>query len=159
MDPRTWYSIEGESALALNRAGESSLLATVCFVHPKINFTLMAAPIHCWVIVSMISPAPQDPFLLSHSSASLYLCAELLCARHFPLLNFILILIAQFSNLLKSSANTLIPPGSQQHLPVQHHQQTCTTALHSDHWWECWKGELTELSLGAHRLWQSTIHM
>lgn len=104
MEPRAAHKIQGEATPKLNVVGASLLLTVwlvmLCFMHP---FN-MAHPLGCQgTLLAMLLSAE---LLSRHSSPSLCLCLAFLCPRcsswHFPLLNFMSLLMAQCSDLSRS---------------------------------------------------------
>ena len=98
-------------------AGDAPLdqLAMLCVMHSITQFALLTARTHCWLIVSLLSPALPGPFLLSCSlSASCLLVCT--CMWHCSvtsatpsillLLKFMPLLIAQCSNLSNPSSRS-----------------------------------------------------
>lgn len=72
-----------EATTMLNIGGESLLrLAVLCFMHPRVQFVLLAAKACCWLVLSLLLPAlPGLPLLTCSSCSSPSLC---LCPLSFP---------------------------------------------------------------------------
>lgn len=85
-------------------------MAKLCLIHLTINLVLLTARIHCWLTLSqLLTRNPRfwsAELLSSHSFPSKYLCLAILhprCSKqHFPLLIFMTLMIAQYSNMFRS---------------------------------------------------------
>lgn len=109
---RTAHSIQGETCTnskCIGRITTFNHMVTMCLTLPKMSFALLALlAARCWLMLSVLLPAPTDLFLLSrHLSPSLCLFPALFFSwcrttQHFPLMNFTSLLISQCSHLFRS---------------------------------------------------------
>lgn len=108
----------------------------------EMRFAFLAARAYYQLVLSLLSWAPPGPFLLSSSPATyLCICPVLLYLRCRTPCIFLCwtsccCYLPSALIYLDPSARLLIPPGSQQYIPVQCHQPACwgcIPLLHPDH--------------------------
>lgn len=115
---------------------------------------LTASP--CCVLCTLKnSLCPWLPRHTAVSSTFTSLSAKLLSSsiQHFPL-NFMVLLNSQYYGLSRSLCKA--SPGSQKlSFLVEYDLQKwgCALVLHPDHWWKCWTGLASDLSLGEYHWW------